>query len=132
SKIILGLQKLPGTTGEFSLATVVHAVLGEIAFGTTPGEAVIRATLRSYEDHVMDELTRKSENLVHQIANEYGITVTMEYRECFNCTENHPEAYEFVNSATAQLNLETNHTSTPFRWSEDFGQFSKITKTMLF
>ena len=132
SKIILELQKLSGTMGEFSLVTVVNAVLGEIAFGTTPGEAVIRATLRSFEDHLLDNLTDKSESLVDQIAKEYGISVTIEYRECFNSTENHPEAYEFVNSAASQLHLEINHVSTPFRWSEDFGQFSKATKTTLF
>src|SRR5690606_37265530 len=131
-RIILGLQKLPGTMEEFSLVIVVNAVLGKITFGTTPGEAVIRCTLRSYEDHVMDELTRKSENLIHRIAKQYGITVNIEVREGFNSTESHPEAYDIVNSATAQLNLEINYPSTPFRWSEDFGQFSKVSNTMLF
>lgn len=131
-KIILELQKLSGTMGEFSLVTVVNAVLGKIAFGTTPGEAVIRATLRSFEDHVLDELTQQSEHLVEHIAKAYGLSVTIEYRECFNSTENHPEAYELVNSAASQRHLEINHASNPFRWSEDFGQFSKVTKTTLF
>src|SRR5690606_37559837 len=88
--------------------------------------------LRSFEDHVMDELTRKSEFLIHQIAEEYGLTITIEYKECFNATKSHPEAHDFVNSAAAQLNLEISYPSTPFRWSEDFGQFSRVTKTMLF
>ncbi|MEX2592563.1 MAG: amidohydrolase [Anditalea sp.] len=132
SKIIIGLQKLPTSIKEFSQITVVNSVLGEISFGTTPGEAIIRATLRSYEDHVMEELTTYSEQLVHQIASEYDISVAFNYRECFSATENNPEAWEFVNTAAKQINCKIRHILIPFRWSEDFGEFSKVTKTMIF
>jgi metal-dependent amidase/aminoacylase/carboxypeptidase family protein len=132
SKIIIGLQKLPTVVKEFCQITVVNAVLGEISFGTTPGKAIIRATLRSYEDGFMEELTNYSEQLVYEIASEHGISITFNYRECFNVTENNPEAWEYVNTATKQINCKTSHILYPFRWSEDFGQFSRVTKTMLF
>lgn len=132
SKIIIGLQQLPEEIPEFSLITVVHAVLGELAFGTTPGKAIIRATIRSYEDRIMDRLTYHSEKLVHQIASSYGVSVSFNYKDCFNATENHPEAWEIAHTAASRLNLNSRHLDAPFRWSEDFGQFSGVTKTMLF
>jgi len=132
SKIILGLQKLPKSLDGFSMVTVVNAVLGEISFGTTPGQATIRATLRAYEDKVMDQLVLQSEELVAEIASRYNISFTFNYTECFNSTANHPEASAYMGNAALILNLKTSHRKVPFRWSEDFGQFSQVTKTGFF
>lgn len=131
AKIIIGLQKLPEQIPDFSMVTVVNAVLGEISFGTSPGDAIIRATLRSYDNLIMDKLTHLAEELVHQIGKE-KISVSFSYTEAFQTTVNHPEAFQIVYNAASQLDLPVKQMDTPFRWSEDFGQFSPITKTMLF
>ncbi len=53
------IQKLPLITKEinklnqFSLITIIHVRIGDVAFGTTPGYAEIMATLRSYHDEDM-------------------------------------------------------------------------------
>ena len=130
-KIIVGLQKLPKSIEEFSLLTVVHAKLGEVAFGTTPGSAEVMATLRAYEDEVLDKLTGYAEELVALISAEENLEVNISYTESFAATVNDPEALERITKAAGKCNLQTLTIDHPFRWSEDFGHFSKGAKTAL-
>ncbi len=46
-------------SNRFSLITIIHVRIGEVAFGTTPGYAEIMATLRSYDDEDMNYITRR-------------------------------------------------------------------------
>lgn len=132
AEIILALQQLPQRFTGFSLVTVVNAQLGELSFGTTPGDAVIRATLRSFDDLLMNELSDAAEDLVKEAATNHQLDFTISYREGFSCTVNHPEASDKVSSAASQLGYTIENPIQPFRWSEDFGQFSKTTKATLF
>ena len=131
-KIIVGIQRLPEAFSAFSQITVINAVLGEVSFGTTPGSATVRATLRTYENTTLQSLKDYSEKLVKKIADEYGLKTSFNYTERFGVTNNHPDSWALVNSAAKKLNYKTRHIRTPFRWSEDFGEFSKVTKSMLF
>ena len=130
--LILGLQELPQRVEGFALVTVVNALLGKMSFGTTPGDGVIRATLRSYDDLTMDNLVKAAEALVGRVVQKYHLDYTISYRECFDATENDPEALSMVKNATNQLNYPLAYQKEPFRWSEDFGQFSKVTKIAFF
>jgi amidohydrolase len=131
-KMMVALERLPDAMKKFTLITVIHAKLGEISFGTTPGEATLMATLRAYEDNVMEQLTTYAEKLIHHIANDYKLQVDISYTETFAATENHPEAHKIVKEAAKKLKLKTKNIRIPFRWSEDFGHFSKISKSTLF
>lgn len=131
SKIIVALQILPDGINEFSLLTVIHAKLGSIAFGTTPGYATVMATLRAYKDDTLDLLTEYAEKLVTQITKESGLEVNISYTESFAATVNDPKALSIIKKATETLTLDTKVINTPFRWSEDFGHFSKGAKTTL-
>jgi len=131
-KIIIGMQKLPDAFSAFSQITVIYAILGEVSFGTTPGSATIRATLRTYENAALQTLMDYSEKLAKEIADEYDLKASFDYMERFGVTNNHPDSWALVNSAAKKLNYKTRHIRTPFRWSEDFGEFSNVTKTALF
>jgi amidohydrolase len=132
AKTIVALERLPDAMKKFTLVTVIHAQLGEIAFGTTPGEATVRATLRAFENETRDILVKYAEKLCRQIAKEYGLGVSFSYTEVFAATHNDTEAWEFGNEAAKKLKLKIKHNRIPFRWSEDFGLFSSHTKTLLF
>jgi amidohydrolase len=132
AKTIVAMEKLPMGIEKFSLVTVIHAELGSIAFGTTPGTAVVRATLRAFENETRDKLVSFAEQLAAQIAGEYGLGVSFDYVESFAATHNHPEAWKIGLEAANQLGLDVRHVEKPFRWSEDFGLFSSHTKTLLF
>jgi amidohydrolase len=132
AKTIVALERLPDAMKKFTLVTVIHAQLGEIAFGTTPGAASVRATLRAHENETRDLLVSYAERLVGQIAKEYGLEVSFEYVESFAATHNDEDAWNLGNEAAKKLKLKTKHIRIPFRWSEDFGLFSSHTKTLLF
>jgi len=65
SQIISQLHKLRDDKSLFKdliLITIIHIQMGEISFGTSPGYAEIRVTLRSFENEDMDVLITNSEN----------------------------------------------------------------------
>lgn len=132
SKIILALQKLPEAMKRFTLVTVIHAKLGEVAFGTTPADATVMATLRAYDNKTRDHLVYHANKLCERIAKDDGLQVSFEYVEAFAATHNDEVAWEYGHQAAKNLNLDINHIQMPFRWSEDFGLFSMHTKTLLF
>ena len=132
SQLIVGLEKLPDAFKKFALVTVIHAQLGEVAFGTTPGEAVVMATLRSFDDDTMAKLVNVSEELARRICREKGLEVSFEYVEDFAATINDAEAQEILVKATKDLSIDTRTLTNPFRWSEDFGRFSQVAKTAMF
>ncbi|SHM60109.1 amidohydrolase [Cyclobacterium lianum] len=131
-KLIVGLEKLPEIIAGFSLVTVIHAQLGEVAFGTTPGNARVMATLRTYENDIMSKLTQHAERLAELVAKESGLDFSISYCEEFEAVVNDPAPWELVNESAKELKLKTKHIRNPFRWSEDFGKFSTLTDSLLF
>lgn len=125
--LLEGLPALPGlkdTFEDYCLVTVIHARLGERAFGTNPGEAVVMATLRSYLNHDMDRLTQAAENLVMHLGEKHQIAYEIEYTEVFPATISNPEALKLVKNAARANQSELVMIDEPFRWSEDFGHFT--------
>jgi amidohydrolase len=132
SETIRMLEDLPSKQVNFSLVTVVHAALGEINFGTTPGEAIVCATLRAFKNEDRDQLVEKAQQLVKDIARQYQLGFETSFTESFAASDNHSEAYSLGLKAAEALQLNVKFPDQPFRWSEDFGLFSAYTKTLLF
>ncbi len=116
----------------FALATIIYVKIGEVAFGTNPGEAVVMATLRAYDNAEMENLTGMAENLVKAIAKEEGLEIIVKWTERFPATGNN----EFINGILLRLGKEAGlsikHMEKAFRWSEDFGWFTKQYQGSLF
>ncbi len=126
SAILEGLINLPAKKGpfeDFTLITIVHVKLGEIAFGTSAGYAEIRATLRSYSNQDMEKLTRLAEELVRNTGKKEGIIPEISYQEEFPACENHSYAVNVITEEARKLGLKTETIAMPFKWSEDFGWF---------
>lgn len=104
--------------------TVIHAVLGDRAFGTSPGKARVMATIRAYEEKVRDALMERAGKLSRGIAGMYGLEVGTEEVEAFPVTRNDPEAVDRIRAAASRLGLELLEREKPFGWSEDFGHFT--------
>ena len=132
AEIIQMLEKLPRDFEDFTLVTVIHAELGQIAFGTTPGEAVVRATMRAFDNAVKAGLVAVAERESSEIAGRYGLGIEFRYQEDFAASHNHPEGFEILRQVAEDLNLDLKEVAVPFRWSEDFGLFSVYAKSMLF
>ena len=112
--------------------TVIHARVGEIAFGTSPGEGTVMATLRAPEQPVMDEISRRCEELAVGIARSHGLEVEIRWDEVFPATANDADAVALVRRAAEVLGIEAIEAPGPFPWSEDFGNFTARTPGALF
>jgi amidohydrolase len=108
---------------DFVLVTPVHAQLGEEAFGTSPGEAVVMATIRSYSNKDMQCLRNLIELEVEKKASEFGLASFIEYTESFMATVNDPGSIDFIKEAAGKVHLSYDELKSPFRWSEDFSCF---------
>lgn len=113
-------------------ATVIHARLGEIAFGTSPGEAEVMATLRSYDQETLEILKEKAVSNAEGISQTYGLELETEWIESFQLTENDPESVDVISEAAKNLGLDVLEKKEPFNWSEDFGRFTQAFKGAMF
>lgn len=123
---ILGnITRLPesvDSSEEIAFVTTVGATLGEKAFGLAPHRAEIWATLRSEQDATMHRILQHAERVVQDAASQSGLEYSITYEDIFAATSNDPAAVDLVMKAHGD-NACT-RAPQPFRWSEDFGQFT--------
>jgi amidohydrolase len=108
---------------DFVLVTVIHAKLGSISFGTSPGEAEVRATLRTFREDDMSFLTEKAEAIATKEARENDLAVAFDEKEVFPACVNDEEANGTVEKAANDAGLQQQRIREPFKWSEDLGHF---------
>ncbi|MFA5647459.1 MAG: amidohydrolase [Bacteroidales bacterium] len=135
AQMILGLNYIARDKeafNDFALLTVIHAKLGEVAFGTTPGNATLMATLRTYLDSDMSTLKKMVENHISSVCKEHKLKHSVAYVEEFPATINNEECVDLIKTAATELGLGNQFLENPFRWSEDFGHFTQISKAALF
>ncbi|MDD3741349.1 MAG: amidohydrolase [Bacteroidales bacterium] len=117
---------------DFVLITIIHIKLGEVAFGTCPGEAILMLTIRSYLNTDMIILKQNLESITEQICNSHSIKFSYEYTEDFPASINDNQCVKILRTVCGENNIEYVDLEAPFRWSEDFGHFSQISKSLLF
>ncbi len=129
SRLVPALAALPADLerrGDLALVTVVHARLGDVAFGTTPGEAAVMATLRADREDVLADMRERAMALARAEAQSEGLSCEFEWVEEFPVTENDAVAVAAAERAARACGLEISApTESPFRWSEDFGWFTR-------
>lgn len=135
AQMILGLNYIANDKGafnDFALLTVIHAKLGEVAFGTTPGNATLMATLRTSLDSDIDTLKKLVKDNILTTCKEHKLSHSIEYAEEFPATINNENSVNLIKTASTELGLSYQVLENPFRWSEDFGHFTKISNAALF
>lgn len=105
--------------------TVIHAKLGEEAFGTSPGKATVMATLRTYDDEMLELIKEKCIHIAKGNARAYDLEMNTEWVEPFAATVNDAEATQIAALAAEKLKLDHHYKEVPFSWSEDFGHFTQ-------
>jgi len=127
SQLVQVWSALPQTDAalhEAAKVTVIHARLGNPAFGTTPGEATVMATLRAHDQPVLDRLAARAVDQAEGLAQAAGLEVETHFVEPFPATVNAPEANALILRAAQALGQPVAHLGRPFPWSEDFGHFT--------
>lgn len=115
-----------------SLITITHAKLGEQAFGTAPGEALLQATLRSFKTEKLVQMKAECESLINTTAQKFGLQSHYEWVEAFPATINDSKSFLVLQQAIAKTGLAHSLLKDAFRWSEDFGHFGSIASSCLF
>jgi amidohydrolase len=135
AELVLALNAITADKSQFqelALLTVIHARLGEIAFGTNPGFATVMATLRAYQPPDFTKLKQLATQAAEAIARKHELTCKLEFVEEFPVTCNDKEAISLVEQAARELELDVQEAVHPFRWSEDFGHFTAKYKGAFF
>lgn len=109
---------------ENAMVTIIHARLGEEAFGTSPGEAEVMATFRAWEDATLRKMTRAAEEKIAAIAGAEKLKLELKWVEKFAATVNDPGAVQIVERAAKKAGMPIMDPATPFPWSEDFSFFT--------
>lgn len=112
--------------------TVIHAEVGERAFGTSPGQGTVMATLRTYDDEVLKKLKDHCIQIAEGYADTFNLGIDVEWVEEFSATVNSAEAVEIIKAAADKTGAEIHHKTEPFSWSEDFGHFTGKYKGAMF
>lgn len=122
----------PDSIAKGTFTTIIHAKLGEKAFGTSPGNGLLMATLRSSAKDKFDKLTLNAENIVKKIAEKHKLNFSIEWTEEFPAILNISECNDFIAEAIKENNLFSDYLEKPFRWSEDFGFYTQVYKGAMF
>ncbi len=127
ARIIKSISNLPESADyrDFVLSTVVFARLGEVALGTSPGYAKIISTLRAYQKDDMDVLSGLAAETADRFAEEAGIKIIKNWIQEFPPTENDRRCVDLVTETAGEKGLVIVTPAEPFRWSEDFGHFTR-------
>ncbi len=118
--------------GDFALATVTHARLGEATFGIAPGYAELWVTLRTVSDARMSRLVQDAEQLVYSAAHAESLGVEITYDDIFEACTNSDLAVQILSDACSAQGVPYKRVAEPQRFSEDFGQFGKDAETAMF
>lgn len=133
--IIEKLESLNDSTlglSDFAITTVVHAIIGSESFGITPGYGKVMATIRSFKDEDLKRLENEIEIIANQCASEYGLKLQMSETEGFASTINDEHCYKNIEKAAVENGYEFKIAEKPFRWSEDFGEFTQLIRGAMF
>ncbi|WP_368655230.1 M20 family metallopeptidase [Ornithinibacillus sp. 4-3] len=125
------IQSIPELTKESDgilLCTVIQVDIGERAFGMSASKGELLLTLRALYEDEMTALRDSLIDLANQEAEKYGLTVSFEYSDTFPETRNHDESVDVIMNVAKEKGYVVNEMDKPFRGSEDYGHYTKLTK----
>ncbi|MGM0597034.1 MAG: amidohydrolase [Myxococcota bacterium] len=112
--------------------TVIHAKIGQRAFGTSPGQGVVMATFRSHSDKLMKRIVNKAQKMANGIGNTYDLQTTWSWTEIFPTVENDENLYSHLQNFLQKNKIAQVKIKHPFPWSEDFGHYKKVAPSLFF
>ncbi len=107
------------------LCTVVNVVVGEEAYGVSPGTGVLRMTCRGQFEDDMNALIADIEQLAKEKCARDGMTYRVEFKDSFPETANHASSADKIRKVAKKLGLTVEEAEKPHRGSEDYGHYTK-------
>jgi amidohydrolase len=107
-----------------AISTIIHLSAGSEAFGTTPGDARLLATLRTDSDAFMDSMKHCTEERTHALARRQDLRHELAWKEEFPSVRNTEDCVTLIRRAAQQHRMSIEDLPNPFPWSEDFAHFT--------
>jgi amidohydrolase len=123
------LIKTKGLFKSFTLLTFIYSQMGEMAFGTSAGNAEMGFTLRAYQDEDILHLIKWSEKIIKDICLEFHLKYQISYLEEFPATTTSESSFHIIHKAAEKLQFPVKILEEPMRWSEDFGYYAEKIQT---
>ena len=111
------------STDDFRQSTLIYTRIGEVAFGTSAGDAELMFTFRAFSNSKMSELLEYLNAELDKVAKHYGVAVSVDYHEPFSAVENTDENVERLQMSASKQGKHIYILDAPFRWSEDFAEY---------
>jgi amidohydrolase len=121
SQQILSFNHLQ-TDENFKLATLTYFKMGEDSFGITPGTTEMNITLRAYHDQSIEWM---QEQITQSLKQSHDIKTNLTIHDDFPATTNNPQVVLILEEIFKRNNITYHLQHFPFKWSEDFGHFTK-------
>lgn len=132
SQIIREMYSLNRDFDPDTFVTVVNVDIGEKSYGTSPGKAELRCTMRSSENSSLMKIAAEAENIVTNISIDHNLTNKIKIVQEFPPLMNDPEILETVVDSANAAGLEVIEMESPLPWSEDFSRFIQNVPGCLF
>ncbi len=116
----------------FALLTPVYINLGSKDYGISAGKGEIHFTIRTSTDDMMQRLKEKLMEIAGNICKEERLQLKTDWFDYFPASMNHEECNDLIIKTASQNNYDLIIKDHPFRFGEDFGWFSKKTKSAMF
>lgn len=127
AELVTALPELtrPGDHRGLVLATVIQIDVGEPAFGVQASSGKLLLTIRGQYEGELEALRAAIRTLAEQKAAQYGLGLSVEFRDVFPATVSHAPSNEKLRRCSRELGLSCVEMEAPFRSSEDFGWYTK-------
>lgn len=135
AELVQRLPKLPAEClpDSFGLVSITHIQAGEDGvFGVTPAAGRFNATLRTDTDEDLAVLVESAVELVREIATAHKLEHAIAWHDDFAAAVCDAPTVERIRSCAQAMGLDIADRDEPFRWSEDFGLFTKGRRGVLF
>jgi amidohydrolase len=135
AKAMQSLEKLANPYWEkedFSQISLVHARLGEAAYGITPGKGELHYTIRAWKGPILDALEEKMHQQLKEWADLENLKIEKESLPEFWPNFNSAAAKKAIIACADEQGIGHHPLEEAFRWGEDFGLFLKDKEGALF
>ena len=110
------------------LATVIHMSVGkEGAFGVSAGRGNLSLTIRAESESELALLEGRIKALTQSVCDKHKIGFDIEFFDEFSATINSDAQFRHALSRFNEADIDYEILSEPMRWSEDFGNYLKVT-----
>lgn len=112
--------------------TIINISVGDKSFGTSPANGEISLTIRAHYEEDLFILENLIENFIIEKSKTLRIDYNFSYTDYFPATINDKNLFNKVKNIAISQKYKYQILKEPFRWSEDFGYYSKEIKGFYF